>query len=140
MRMFPIVNIDRILVQQLVRYAIVGLALNTLAYLLYLLLATCWLSPQLTISILYPLFVLLSFLGHRRVTFNHRGRMARSGYRFLLSYAFGYLINYALIALFYEKLGYPHQLVQGAAIFIVAGCMFIMQKLYVFSPPQQRTT
>jgi len=43
---------------ELVRYAIVGLILNFIGYVMYLAVTAYWLSPVVTVSIFYPLSVL----------------------------------------------------------------------------------
>jgi len=44
----------------------------------------------------------------------------------------GYLANLALLYVFTDRLGYPHQVVQAAAIFVVAGILFLLFRFFVF--------
>ena len=123
--------------RELVRYIIVGLSLNTTGYLIYLLVTSFGVSPLATVSIFYPLSVIAGYFSHRRHTFRTktRGLEGPTLIRYIAVYVAGYLINAGLLELFYEKMGYPHQLVQILAIFLVAGFLFVAMKLFVFTQP-----
>lgn len=123
---------------ELARYSIVGLMLNLIGYLIYLLVTALWFSPLATVSVLYPVGVLGGYFAHRRHTFR-QGSQGLEGailIRYIAVYIAGYLINAGLLELLYERLGYPHQLVQGLAIFVVASFLFVAMKLYVFTKPR----
>lgn len=128
-------RLSRIPFAELMRYACVGLAVNLAGYLIYLLVTALWLSPLTAVSIFYPLSVLVGYFAHRRHTFRHHSRGLEGGMlvRYLAVYAVGYLINIGLLEFFYVRLGYAHQLVQGAAILIVAGFLFLAMKVFVFN-------
>jgi putative flippase GtrA len=119
---------------ELVRYAIVGLILNFIGYVMYLAVTAYWLSPVVTVSIFYPLSVLAGYCAHRRHTFRHdsTGLHGLKLIRYIVVYAVGYLINIALLDYLHGVLGYPHQWVQAAAIFVVAGFLFVAMKFFVF--------
>lgn len=122
-----------IFLRQLARYALVGIGSNLLGYGLYLLISANWLEPKITLTVLYPFGILISYLGNRNFTFRNRGRALSSGARYLVVYAFGYLLNLSLIFWFVDRMGFPHQIVQGIAIFVVALVLFIMLRFLVFS-------
>jgi putative flippase GtrA len=111
---------------QLVRYAVVGMVSNLLGYSVYLL-ATCAGAPsKTTMSILY-------FIGNRQLTFSHEGDLLGTGVRYVIAHSLGYLLNLTMLVVFVDKFGYPHQLVQGFAIFVVAVFLFVAFKLFVFT-------
>lgn len=56
-----------------------------------------------------------------------------AGVRYVIAHCIGYLINLSILILMVDKFGYPHQWVQAAAIFIVAGFLFLMFKFFVFT-------
>ena len=64
--------------QQLIRYAIVGIGSNLVGYCIYLLLTAFVLPPKLTMTILYSIGAVLGFIGNRRFTFDHRGKLSRA--------------------------------------------------------------
>lgn len=119
-------------ISQLIRYGVVGLTINFAGYMVYLLLTYLGVTPKLAMSVLYGVGVAASFWGNRVVTFSHKGGIMSSGARFLIAHCFGYLINLTLLIVFVDNLGYPHQLVQVIAIFIVAAFLFMIFKLFVF--------
>ena len=120
---------------ELVRYAVVGLILNAVGYLIYLTFTSLGLSPILTISIFYPLSVIVGYFLHQRHTFRHevQGLKGVTMVRYLAVYVVGYLLNALLLEILHDHLGYPHQLVQFFAIFVVAGFLFVAMKLIVFN-------
>lgn len=117
---------------KLIRFGLVGLASNLAGYLVYLLLTAFVLPPKLTMSILYSIGALIGFWGHRTFTFAYQGGMRRAALAYVIVYFIGWAMNYALLYVFSDRLGYPHQLVQAVAIFIVAGYLFFALRQFVF--------
>ncbi len=118
---------------QLFRYGLVGLASNLVGYLVYLLLTHFGATPKITMSILYVVGATIGFWGNRKLTFAHTGNLMGAGVRYVIAHCFGYLINLSILMLMVDKLGYPHQWVQAAAIFVVAGFLFLVFKFFVFA-------
>ncbi len=56
-----------------------------------------------------------------------------SGGRYVVAHVMGYLINFMLLMIFVDHIGYPHQWVQAAAIFVVAIFLFVTFKFIVFA-------
>lgn len=117
---------------QLLRYALVGLLSNVSGYLVYLLVTYLGTPPKIAMTLLYAVGALLGFLGNRSVTFRHDGNAWSAGARYLVAHLLGYLANLAMLIVFVDRLGYPHQVVQAAAVFVVAGMLFLMFKYFVF--------
>lgn len=119
---------------QFVRYGVVGASLNLFGYLIYLVVTWLGMEPKMVVTVFYPLSVLYGYFAHKRFSFRYAGnaRNYRTVARYILVYAIGYVINVCLIAFFHDRLGYRHQIVQAAAIFVVAGFLFVMMKLFVF--------
>jgi putative flippase GtrA len=118
--------------KQLVRYAVVGIATNLAGYAVYLLVTWAGVEPKLAMTCLYALGATVSFLGNRSWTFAHRGNIATGAVRFAIAHLLGYLLNLTLLVVFVDRLGFPHQLVQGAAILIVALFLFALFRAFVF--------
>jgi putative flippase GtrA len=116
----------------LVRYGLVGALTNLAMYLLYLLITYFGVEPKQVMTGLYLVGALIGFVGHRNWTFTHEGALLGSGARYAIAHVCGYLINYLLLAVFSDRLGYPHQWVQASAILIVALFLFVTFKLFVF--------
>lgn len=119
--------------KQLLRYGLVGIAVNLAGYLVYLLITLVGVTPKITVSILYPLGALAGFWGNRQLTFMHRGSLLGSAGRYIVAHCLGYFLNLALLFVFVDRLGFAHQWVQAAAVIIVAGYLFLAFKFYVFS-------
>ena len=98
----------------------------------YLVLVENGLDPKLVVTILYPVGLLVGYIGNKYFTFRDRGKTCSRGTRYLAVYAFGYLLNLVLILLFVDRLGFPHQIVQALAILMVAVVLFIMLRTFVF--------
>ncbi len=125
--------------RQLIRYGLVGVAINLSGYLVYLLLTYFGVSPKITMSMLYFIGAVAGFWGNRKLTFAHQGSLLGSGARYTLAHALGYLINLTILIVFVDRLGYAHQWVQAVAIFVVAGYLFIAFKLFVFAKSNNST-
>ena len=118
--------------QQLIRYAIVGIASNLVGYCIYLLLSAFVFPPKVTMTLLYFVGTVFGFIGNRRFTFNHQGKLSRAAGLYSLVHLLGWMMNFALLYILSDLLGYPHQIVQAVAIILVAGYLFIALRFVVF--------
>lgn len=123
------------LLRQIIRYGVVGVLNNLLGYLIYLLVTYFWLDPKVAISLLYPIGVITGYFGHSKYSFGGRSRDARTVFRYLLAHLIGYGVNFLMLLVLVDRLGFPHQAIQGAAIFVVAGVLFLMFRYFVFPQP-----
>ncbi|MEI7445780.1 MAG: GtrA family protein [Burkholderiales bacterium] len=119
---------------RLLRYGLVGLASNLAGYLVYLAITALGAPPKATMTVLYGVGAATGYLGHRRWTFENGGSMTRSLPRYLLAHAVGYGLNWTLLHVFHDRLGYPHQAVQAVAIVVVAGVLYLLMGRFVFDP------
>lgn len=117
---------------QLVRYGTVGLLSNAVGYVLYLLITGVGVEHKLTMTLLYLVGVLQTFFFNRRWTFRHDGTHGPAFVRYCLAYGFGYVLNLTALLLLVDMLGYPHQIVQGVMVLVVAALLFVLQKFWVF--------
>lgn len=117
---------------QLIRYGLIGLGLNGLGYLAYLLITSAGMGHKSAMSALYVLGTTIGFVLNRRWTFQHKGKRSPQFIRYVVTYIFGYLFNLIALIILVDFANLPHQLVQGVLIFVTAGLLFISQKLWVF--------
>ena len=119
---------------QFFRYAIVGIISNIILYLAYLLLTGLGLGHKTAMTLLYVVGTLQTFLLNRRWTFDDSGGIHGTFFRYVITYALGYLFNLGALYMLVDELGLPHQIVQGALIFVVAVLLFLLQKFFIVSP------
>lgn len=131
-------NLSSLPFKSLFRYAIVGGATNLIGYLTYLFLTHLGSDPKVAMSCLYILGSLIGYFGNRNWTFEDSGRKLTSAFRYSIAHLLGYLINLTLLIFFVNKLGYPHQYVQAAAVVIVAAFLFVVFKIFVFQSTKSR--
>ena len=118
--------------RQLVRYGIVGLASNGVLYLVYLLLTSLGVGHKLAATLGYALGVAQTYFFNKTWSFGHTGESRAAFVRYVLAYLSGFVLNIAVLATFVDVMGYPHQLVQGVMILVLAGYLFLLQKYWVF--------
>lgn len=123
---------ERGLAQQLWRFGVIGIGTNVAGYLVYLMLTHGGLPPKVAMSGLYVVGAGLSFVLNRRWTFAHRGGISGAGFRFALAHAGGYGINFTMLAVLHDQMGWPHQVVQALAVGVVAVFLFGVFRLFVF--------
>jgi putative flippase GtrA len=114
------------------RFAAVGLLSNATLYLVYLGLTAMGLGPKLSMTLLFALGTLQTFVLNRTWTFRHGGRLPQSLVRYLTAYAACYVLNLALLYVLVDRHGLPHAVVQGFAILGIAVLLFLIQKFWVF--------
>lgn len=120
-----------------VRYGVVGIASNLVAYFIYIFITYLGVDPKKTMTLLYVSGAAIGFWGNKRWAFLHSGATLTSGVRYLVAHLCGYLINLFLLLTFADKLGYPHQWVQAVAIVIVAAFLFVAFRYFVFPKSAQ---
>jgi putative flippase GtrA len=118
--------------RQLLRYGLVGVISNLTIYIIYLLITHFGVEPKKAMTLVYILGASLGFIGNQKWTFAHRGNPASAVLRYVLAHFLGYLLNFMILFIFVDRLGYAHQWVQAVAIIIVAGFLFIVFKYFVF--------
>jgi putative flippase GtrA len=118
--------------EQVVRYGVVGVANNLLGYAIYLLITWAWLDPKIAVTLMYPIGAVTAYFGHAKFSFTYRGSTSHGIARYVIAHLIGYGANVGMLFLFSDMLGYPHQLVQAAAIFVVAGILYLLFRYFVF--------
>ncbi|GAU83449.1 hypothetical protein BIWAKO_03375 [Bosea sp. BIWAKO-01] len=76
--------------------------------------------------------MLIGFLLNRKITFRYCGNNAGALRRYVASYGFGYIINFAGLWLLVEKAGIAHEIVQGGMTVGLPIMLFVIQKYWVF--------
>jgi putative flippase GtrA len=117
---------------QVMRYGVVGVLNNLLGYLIYLLITWLWLDPKVAVSLMYPIGAVTAYFGHARYSFAYSGSPSHGIMRYAVAHVIGYGANIGMIYVLSDLLGYPHQLVQAAAIFVVAGILYLLFRYFVF--------
>lgn len=120
---------------QLFLYGITGGVLNLLGFGVYVAITWFGVEPKLTMTFLYSLGALISFFVNKNLVFGAQYTGYGVFVKFILAHIGGYIVNFLLLYYFYSSIGYPHILVQLAAIFIVALYLFIAFKFFVFKKP-----
>ena len=117
---------------EVIRFGVIGFASNLLLYLVYLGLTKIGLRHKFAMSILYVVGVLQTFVFNNKWTFRHYGNQMVTFTRYISLYAFGYLINLAVLIVMVNQLGYSHERVQGVTVLVLALLLFVLQKAWGF--------
>lgn len=121
------------LIQQLVRFGVTGLLSNSIIYLGYLAVTWVGMGHKSAMTLCYLLGILMSFVLNRSWTFRSRTNTTPALLRYGIVYFSGYIVNFLILYIFVDFYGFPHQLVQGAAILTLAVAFFLAQKFWIFS-------
>jgi putative flippase GtrA len=121
------------LLRQAVRYGVAGVLNNLLGYLIYLLMTYFGVDPKIAVTVLYPISAATGYFAHFRYSFSYRKGHAGAALRYALAHCAGYGVNVAMLYIFSDMLKFPHQAVQAAAIFVVAGVLFLVFRYFVFA-------
>ncbi len=119
-------------IYQLIRYGVVGVINNLLGYLIYLFVTFFWIEPKIAITLFYPIGALTGYFGHLKYSFAYQGKHRFTLIRYGIAHFIGYSINFMMLFILVDKLKFPHQAVQGSAIFVVASALFLMFRYFVF--------
>jgi putative flippase GtrA len=117
---------------QLIRYIIVGIVNNSITTLIYLVVTHFGVSPGLALTVLYGVTAVAGFYGNRRLTFHHTGRLSTSGGRYIVVYSLVFVFMQLALVVFYQWLGFPHQIVTIVTTCALIPVMFVAMKYFVF--------
>ncbi len=120
-----------ILNNQLIRFALVGVISNGVAYVTYLLMALM-MRPVVAMTVLYGVAFLMSFLGNRTFTFKHKSRLVPTVFRFTAMHVLLFTFQYSLHSYFVSVLGYPHQAVQAVSTIVIGVLSYTISRIFVF--------
>lgn len=115
-----------------VRFGIVGLASNALLFIFYLILTSLGVGPKIAMTGMFLVGTLQTFFFNKRWTFGHSGGSQKALVKYFVVYACAYVVNLLVLFVFVDRLGYPHQVVQGLMILFLAVFIFLLQKFWVF--------
>lgn len=117
---------------QFLRYTVVGLTANIVAYLAYLALTDIGMGHKLAMSLVYGASVLQTFVVNKNWSYTFVGATRPALVRYLVSYAGGYVVNFLALWWLVDRVGWPHAWVQAAMIGVVALLLFAAQRYWVF--------
>ena len=118
--------------RQFTKFVAVGIASNLTLYCSYLLLTVASIRPHAAMTITYLAAVLITYFLNHNWTFEYPGPRRPALIRYILVYVLGYMINFLMLSLMVDNLGYPHEVVQACLILFIATSLFLLQKFWVF--------
>jgi putative flippase GtrA len=122
---------------QLFYFGLIGIISNVSSYLIFLLVTSYRIGPKLAMTGLYIFCALISYFCNWRLTFKGSGSFKTTGFRFVCAHFLGYLINFLLLLVFVDYLDYPYYAIEAIAIIVVAGCLFLAFKFFVFTSAEK---
>lgn len=123
---------NKIFTVQFFRFILIGIFSNLLLFGFYLFLTGFGVGYKTAMTLLYGIGIAQTFFLQKHLTFNYQGFFRSSFFKYLIAYGLGYLINFSALLFFVDYLAFPHELVQGLMILIIAVLMFMILKLWVF--------
>jgi putative flippase GtrA len=119
--------------RQLISFVAIGLLLNAALYAVYLLLTHMVIGSPAAMTATYAAGVLIGFVLNKRFSFQFIGDSNSALWRYLASYAIGYLINFLGLWVLVGRYGFAHEIVQGGMMLAIPGVLFLLQRYWVFS-------
>jgi putative flippase GtrA len=120
-----------ILNNQPIRFALVGVMSNGVAYLAYLLIALL-MRPDVAMTVIYVVAFLISFWGNRTFTFKHESGLVPTVFRFTAMHVLLFTIQYSLHGYFVYVLKHPHQAVQAVSTILIGVMSYTISRIFVF--------
>ena len=117
-----------------INYLISGSFVNLTGYSLYLIITYIGLPPKLTILLLTPYSILLSFFINDQFIFKNKKKHLRKKFSlFIVNILIGNIFYLFLIYFFCDLLGYDHRLIYLIGISIYVVISFLFQKFIIFN-------
>lgn len=122
----------RVLLGEMARFAIVGVASNALLLMVFAVMLRAGVGSVAAMSLVYLLGLALSFTGNRHWTFRHAGSFSLSLRRYAALHMGCYVLNACALLLLVEHLHWPALPVQAGAVVVIACILFAGQRYWVF--------
>jgi putative flippase GtrA len=123
-------------IEKIARFGIVGITSNTIGYALYLLFTWLGVPYLIATTVLYIIGTIMGYFGNKKFTFGDTQQIHKTIFWYVLAYLGGYIILYAMMYVFVERMHVFHAYVQLAAIGVVAVYLFFMMRFVVFKERQ----
>lgn len=115
-----------------VRFVVIGLATNVVAFCLFLILVLIGVSPKRTLTLLYWTFVVLVFFINRAYVFGHKGNIFHAFKKHICVYIFGYGLSISMLAFWLDYLGLNYVVAMIMTSIVMPVYFYTMQKHLVF--------
>ncbi|MGF6754846.1 GtrA family protein [Paraburkholderia sp. GAS42] len=123
---------------QLVRFAIVGVASNAVLYMLYLAATEAGVEHKGAMTGVFALGILQTFLFNKNWSFRDRSTRASTFVRYMIAYSAAYGINLVAMLVLVDRYHFPDRGVQAVMIIVVALFLFAALRFWVF-PASRRS-
>tara|TARA_Y100000591_G_scaffold292774_1_gene280252 strand:- start:2498 stop:2908 length:411 start_codon:yes stop_codon:yes gene_type:complete len=118
--------------KQFLKYGFSGITLNLVGYLTYIMLTAFGFDPKMTVVIIAPFFILLTFFVQRKFIFESENNSLKTLLSYLILCLLGNLLNIFLLYVFVDLLFFPHQIIQFLSMIIIGILFYIALRKYVF--------
>jgi putative flippase GtrA len=115
-----------------VRFVVIGLATNVVAFCLFLILVLIGVSPKRTLTLLYWTSVVLVFFINRAYVFGHKGNIFHAFKKHICVYIFGYGLSISMLAFWLDYLGLNYVVAMIMTSIVMPVYFYTMQKHLVF--------
>jgi len=119
---------------QIIKYSSVGIATNTIGYILYIVISNLiGVNPPIA-AILAGLMVIgISYYLNKRFTFKSKNKGVVTTLNYYLLYFSAILLHSSNIFMFSSILGFVHEIVAGISLIVISCLLFLIQKFYLFN-------
>ena len=122
---------------QFARYLLVGVAANLAVLGIYWCLSLgIGVPPKLSLTIASAIGFLIAYGANRTWSFGYRGERAASLVRYALGYLASFCLQWIIMDVGSDVLGYPHQWVVVFGLVVATPFFYALQRLWVF--PRRR--
>ncbi len=115
-----------------VRFVVIGLATNVVAFCLFLILVLIGVSPKRTLTLLYWTSVVLVFFINRAYVFGHKGNIFHAFKKHICVYIFGYGLSISMLAFWLDYLELNYVIAMIMTSIVMPVYFYTMQKHLVF--------
>lgn len=114
-----------------------GTLSNLVLYLLYILFTYAGLGYKLAMTLMYLIGVIQTFFFNKRWSFEFNKNNHPTFIRYVITYVVVYFANLLALYFLVDRMGMPHQLVQGGMIIVFASVLFLVQRYWIFADISQ---
>lgn len=115
------------------RFGLVGLGLNVLAFGTYLLLVDAFaIDPRISIAMVQVVFLPISYFAQKSLTFRSVSHNRVRIFVYVLGYLGSIAFQIANLYFFHTIMQFSHQVVAAAGLLLAAGGFYLIQRKLVF--------
>ena len=121
-------------IKQIIKYSVVGILINSIGYIFYIILSNLLgINPSISAILSGVMVTTISYYLNATFTFKVKNIERKITLNYYLLYISAIFIHSLIIFIFSNIYNFAHEIVAGVSLIIISLLLFLIQKFYLFN-------